>query len=268
MPQALRAGTDTYWTQFGTGPRPGLLIHCCLASSQAWVPLALRLADTLTMTAFDMPGHGKSGPFDPGGEIQEITTNVAATFLDAVPLDVIGHSFGATVALRLAIEHPGLVRSLTMIEPVFFAVGIADQPKIGLEHAKLSAGFGLAMAEGDHREAARVFTGIWGEGTPFSKLPEAEQEVLAKQMPLIEATEAALFDDVGNLMRPDRMARASMPALLLRGTRSPAIIPAICDGLCHRLPNAHCVDIPGAGHMAPLTHPAAVGDEILRFLAA
>jgi lipase len=46
------------------------------------------------------------------------------------PVDVIGHSFGGTVALRLAVERPDLVRSLVLIEPVFVAALLADRPDL------------------------------------------------------------------------------------------------------------------------------------------
>lgn len=46
------------------------------------------------------------------------------------PVDVIGHSFGATVALRLALERPELVRSLVLVEPVLFAAAkAAEDPR-------------------------------------------------------------------------------------------------------------------------------------------
>ncbi len=75
------------------------MIHCSLASCEAWGGLARVLSGALTMTAFDMPGHGRSDEWDARGEIQGVTAEIAAGFLDG-PADVIGHSFGATVALR------------------------------------------------------------------------------------------------------------------------------------------------------------------------
>ena len=56
-----------------------------------------------------------------------ISTQIVGNFITD-PIDVIGHSFGATVALRLAVEQPEKVRSLTLIEPVFFAVAGQDVP--------------------------------------------------------------------------------------------------------------------------------------------
>ena len=162
MPRALKAGFDTFWTSFGQGPRAALMIHCSLASSAAWGGVARHLSGALTMTAFDMPGHGRSGSWDARGEIQGVTAGIAADFLDA-PADVIGHSFGATVALRLAVERPDLVRTLTLIEPVFFAVAIADQPAVARDHAVESADFEAAMAAGDHVAAAHVHLPIFGE---------------------------------------------------------------------------------------------------------
>ncbi|MEO3413604.1 alpha/beta hydrolase [Roseovarius sp. CAU 1744] len=265
MPNASKAGFDTYWTSYGQGPRAGLMIHCSLASCAAWGGLARHLSGALTMTAFDMPGHGRSADWDARGEIQGVTTRIAGDFLDA-PTDVIGHSFGATVALRLAAEQPEMVRTLTLIEPVFFAVAFADQPELAREHTGLMAGYEAAMTAGEHLEAAREFTGIWGEGAPFSTLTKAKQQELATRMPVVAAGNAALHQDPGGLLQPDRLARVAMPVLIVNGTESPPIVGAICEGLERRLPDARRAIVAGAGHMAPLTHAGPVGAEILQFL--
>ena len=265
MPRAIKAGFDTSWTTFGQGPRAALMIHCSLASSASWGGLARHMSGALTMTAFDMPGHGRSGEWDSRGEMQSVTAAIAADFLET-PADLIGHSFGATVALRLAAQRPELVRTLTLIEPVFFAVAIADRPDVARDHAELTAGFDAAMQAGNFVDAARAFTEIWGDGTPFSEIPEARQKELAAQMRVVEAGVPAISGDAGGLLRSGGLARVAMPTLIIEGSESPRIITAICEGLERRLPDAHRAIIHGAGHMVPLTHARAVSMEILRFL--
>lgn len=217
------------------------------------------------MTAFDLPGHGRSAGWDGQGEIQGITTRIAATFPDG-PWDIIGHSFGATVALRLAVERPELVRSLVLIEPVLFAVALRDDPATG---AAFEAGMGPvndAMRAGRWRAAARAFVAIWGAGAPWPDIPEAQKRAMAGQMPLIAASQAALHDDVADLLAPGRIAAVAQPALLIEGALSPDIIGAVNAGLAARLPRAERAMIEGAGHMAPITHPGAVARVIQRFL--
>jgi pimeloyl-ACP methyl ester carboxylesterase len=79
------------------------------------------------MIAFDLPGHGRSADWDGASDYHHLSTQIAASFLTE-PVDLIGHSFGATVALRLAVEQPQKLRSLILIEPVFFAVAAQDSP--------------------------------------------------------------------------------------------------------------------------------------------
>ncbi|QFT79559.1 Pimeloyl-[acyl-carrier protein] methyl ester esterase [Roseovarius sp. THAF27] len=265
MPEALKAGFPTYWTTFGQGPQPALAIHCSLAHSGSWGALARHLSGALTLTAFDMPGHGRSGAWDGRGEIQEVTAEIAADLLDG-PAHVIGHSFGATVALRLAVMRPELVRSLVLIEPVFFAVALADCPEMRDGFEVQMAGFANGMRAGDPEAAARGFLHVWGNGTEWESLSATERKRLAGQMHLVEAGHPALYEDAGAMLAPGVLQNVSQPVLLIEGSDSPDIISVIDDGLASRLPRARRAVIAGAGHMAPLTHARQVGAEILRFL--
>lgn len=266
MPVSTRAGTAINWTTYGTGPRAALMIHCGLGRATDWQRVSRGLAGTLTMTAFDMPGHGESAPWDGQGEVQARAAEIAAAFLDG-PADVIGHSFGATVALRLAAEQPGLVRSLSLVEPVFFAAALADHPQMGPALDAQFSGFNAALAAGDHLAAARAFTDLWGDGTSWDAIPEKLQHQLAESMPLVAAGEGALFHDVGGMLEPGRLAALDIPVLLLEGSASPPIIEAISESLAARLPRSERAVIMGAGHMAPLTHAKQVAAEIGRFLS-
>ena len=133
------------------------MIHCSLGRHEMLLPIAQGLAQRCTL--FDLPGHGRSADWDGVTDCHSLVTDIAAG-LAAPASHLIGHSFGATVALRLAVEHPDLVSRLTLIEPVFFSAA-KDEP----EYPAHLAGFApylAAMARGDRTAAARAFTDVWG----------------------------------------------------------------------------------------------------------
>lgn len=267
MPKAQKAGFPTYWTTFGQGPRQALMIHCALAHSSSWGRVARGLSGFLTMTAFDTPGHGRSDRWDGRDEIQKATAEIAASFFDH-PADVIGHSFGATVALRLAVMRPDLVRTLTLIEPVFFAVALRDKPDLAAAFHAQEEPFAAALERGDMLAAAENFTRMWGDGSPWGAIPKSVQSALADQMYLIAASRDALHDDVGGMLSSGVLESLNVPVLFVEGSASPDIISIIGDGLAARLPNLTRAMIMGAGHMAPVSHADQVAAEILRFLRA
>ncbi|MFB9151566.1 alpha/beta fold hydrolase [Roseovarius ramblicola] len=266
MPRDVRAGRVTHWQVMGQGPRAALAIHCSLAHSGSWAAPGADLSELLTVTAFDLPGHGLSAPWNEAGEIQAASTAIAATFPEG-PTDIIGHSFGATVALRLAVEHPHLVRSLCLYEPVFFAVALADRPDLRADHEEEMATYQAGIGAGDMAAAARGFLSVWGGGEAWEALPASVRDRMAAQMPLIEAASPALYGDAGGMLASGALSRIGVPTLLMEGARSPAIIGAINDGLAARLPEVRRAYIDGAGHMGPITHPHAVSAAIRAFLS-
>ena len=113
MPQDIRGGVPTHWITAGAGPRQALLIHCSLGHGGGWTRMMAALDDVITGIAYDLPGHGRSADWDGVSDIQGVSTAMAVDLLEAEgggPADIIGHSFGGTVAIRLAAERPDLVR--------------------------------------------------------------------------------------------------------------------------------------------------------------
>ena len=256
----------THTRKFGTGTRKAMLIHCSLAHSGAWRGVAAALDADLDMLAFDLPMHGKSGDWDGQGNVHDVATDMAMALLDQ-PMDLIGHSFGATVALRIAVEHPELVRSLTMIEPVYFAAVYLDDPAAMRQHAEINADFEAAFAQGDMHAAAKAFNGRWGGGHVWEDIPEATRDYMAARIHFVPASHAFLGDDSAGLLEPGRFARVSMPTLLLEGDQSPGMTDAINASLAKRIAQATRGVIKGGGHMSPLTHPAEVAEAIRALLA-
>ncbi len=253
--------------KLGQGPGPALLLHCALAHGGAWKPVMSHLGDRLDAVAPDMPGHGRSADWDGQGDLHDRVTANAAALLTG-PTHVIGHSFGATVALRLALERPEYVRSLVLIEPVLFAAARAADPAAYDAYRDWGAPMARAMAAGDWTEAARRFTASWGTGQGWEDLTEAQRAQYTRQMPLIAATQPALLDDSRILLRPGGLEALQMPVLMLRGAKSMPIMGPIHTALFARIPQSRDVEIPGAGHMVPISHPSAVAAEIGPFLDA
>ncbi|MDJ0823870.1 MAG: alpha/beta hydrolase [Rhodobacter sp.] len=264
MPVALRGGTETFWRSWGEGAAEVLLLHCSLAHSGAWEGFARALGRPAV--AFDAPGHGQSGPVDPGVDYQVQNLRVAEDFLGNAPIDVVGHSFGATVALRLAAERPEAVRRLVLIEPVLF-VAARGLPAFD-DHVASIRPFVAAMEAGDTVRAARYFTAMWGTGVTWEEMRAEKQQSLAEQIHIIAAQDAALFQDSAGMVAPGRLEAIGTPTLLLAGGLSPPIVHAVQDELEARMPETERVVVPGAGHMVPITHAKAVAEVVSGFLSA
>lgn len=257
--------TRPFTRTFGHGPRKALAIHCTLAHSGAWRSVGDALADDLTILAFDLPSHGKSPDWDGKGNVHDLATDMARALLTE-PMDIIGHSFGATVGLRLAVESPELVRSLTMFEPVYFAAAVVDDPEGVASDMGNNVAFNAAYASGDMMEAARVFNSGWGDGSGWEATPDKLRQYMADRIHFVPASQPFLREDSAGLLEPGRFARADMPVLLMDGATSGKLAGLISRSLEKRLPNVTHRLIDGAGHMAPLTHPQAFADAVRAFL--
>ena len=256
----------TAWTDLARpGGLPALGLHCALGRGRDLRGLVASCDPPLALLAPDLPGHGGSDPWDGLGDYHDACTDAARPALDA-PRVVIGHSLGATIALRLALEMPERVCALVLMEPVLFAA--AHGTDAARAHAAFDARFAGRMAAGDRTGAAALFLDMWGVGVPFAALPDGDRARMADQMDLIAATAPALFDDRAALLRPGGLEGLASPVLLLRGADAPAVTAAINANLAARLPNAKMAEVPGAGHMAPLTHAAQVGTLVGAFLRA
>ena len=208
----------------------------------------------------DLPGHGRA-EWDGQGDFQAAAVRVAVAACDHGRCDIVGHSFGATVALRLAVEWPDLVRRLVLIEPVFFAAAPEpDRSRHRADHSPVTQ----ALARGDRAAAARAFTGPWGTGVPWDALPEQQRAYITDRIHLVAASAPGIEADSGGVL--PHLAEVTAPVLLMQGDRSPPIIDAIAGALTEQLADSRRVIILGAGHMLPITHPADVARAVRGFL--
>ncbi|MAM63014.1 alpha/beta hydrolase [Maritimibacter sp. UBA3975] len=250
----------------GSGVRRALFIHCSLAHSGAWMGVGAALLDKLSMTAFDRPGHGRSAPWlggEDGKALHDLTTEIAGQLIDK-RADVVGHSYGATVALRLAMEWPEHVRTLTMIEPVLFAAirGTAEYDAA----REMIYGLRSHIERGNRMEAARIFHDATNHGMYFDDLSPERQKRMAARIDLVLEESPATFEDTAGLLEPGRLEKIRQPVLLLESSNPPVGVRAVHEALAARIAHLQRVVVVGAGHMSPITHPENVAGEIAAFL--
>ena len=118
MPRVeLPTGVGIHYESIGAG-EPVLLIMGTGADHSLWDDTARAYAQRYRVITFDNRGTGQSDhPRDPEQYTMRLLAEDAASLLDALDIDrahVSGLSLGSAVAQELAINHPGMVRSLQL----------------------------------------------------------------------------------------------------------------------------------------------------------
>lgn len=244
--------------------QPLALIHCGLGRAANWRPFLNAIERPVSPLLIELPGHGLAEPYDKTRDFADQAVELALEEMPSEPVPLIGHSFGAVLALRIAVERPYRVSSLVLVEPVFFA---AVKGRWAYEKIERDlAGFAKKMAAAEHATAAKEFHAIWGDGTPWKELTAEQRSYIVDRVPLIPPGNTLLFDDRPGLLRPDRLEELDMPVTFVDGGDTHPVIPEIISTIGDRIPDAEWVTVPGAGHMLPMTHPErlleAVGDRL------
>jgi len=248
------AGRKTGVRYAGEG-EPAVLLHCSLAHSGAWAGVMAGLAGRLAMVAIDQPGHGAT-EFDPALDIQDQACETTIAILERLeaPAHLIGHSFGATVALRCAVERPDLVASVSMYESIYFSLLAAGNSAAYNREMADAETFSKYLLASEWQQAAEAFLDRWGSQGGFQVMPEAQQNYMLKTIPMIlENTRSVIEDRVGPVTL-ENIGKLEMPCLLMEGARSPESIHLLNDLLEAALPNVQRRVFPTTGHMGPLSH--------------
>jgi pimeloyl-ACP methyl ester carboxylesterase len=270
-------GLDIAYLDEGDGPAV-LLCHCSSASHREWQPLAQMLAPDWHVLAPDFIGYGRSDswpvqrPFSSDGDV-EVLLALAKTLKagrgsskakSKGRLHIVGHSYGAAVALEAAVRLGERVQSLSLVEPVSFHLLRQQHDPTWREVEKLGVKVLSAVARGDDRRAAGYFMSYWLGRLRWFLAPEKFKAAIAATIPKV-ALEFTVAIDAPTTLAD--YAKVEAPTLLLYGTRTRAPARAVAELLAQSMPNVQLVPLQGAGHMSPFTHPLQVNQRIAAHLA-
>ena len=179
-------------------------------------------------------------------------------------MDLVGHSFGALVALDFALDRPDRVRTLVLAEPPAFWVVpseelSADGPM--REMVELLRTFGPADEPTDEQLVRfRTQLGQAGVKPPAPGQPGWEDWVSQRSALRGLSAVANHTDDLG------RLKGLRVPVLIVTGEATVGFHRRINDILAESLPVAEPRELPG-GHGAPVAKPEVFFSEVRALLA-
>lgn len=236
------------YSERGEGP-PVLLLHAGVADRRMWdehlEPLA---APGHRVLAPDLPGFGEAGP--PQGPVAH-WDDVVET-MDALGIEragIVGCSFGAQVALRVAAVHPQRVSSLAL-----FSISAIPEPDPSPELLAAWEAEEAAVEVGEFERAAEAAASSWvAPGAP----PEVRERVARMQRENYarHASEQAEFAPDPLEEDPGLLAAIACPVLLAAGERDMADFRDAVAELAAKLADASTTELTGCGHLAPLEAP-------------
>jgi non-heme chloroperoxidase len=199
--------------------------------------------------------------------------------LKAIPAHLIGHSYGAFIAIYCALKHPELVRTLVLAEPPAFSMIIED-PQNPLDLFLKSPSTANALIElankslipaqeairrGDSKEAVRVFiNGANGREGAFEQLPAQVRSMLIDNR---ESLQGEIDSVMKTRFGRKDASHITAPTLLTKGELSPKILLQVIDILADTLPNREVVTFQTASHAFPFEKLEEFNSRVFEFLA-
>jgi pimeloyl-ACP methyl ester carboxylesterase len=249
----------------GKGPTV-ILLHSSLSSSKQWVTLVQHLKNDFTVINVDILGYGSVGDketlsslenYRASIEVERIQQALQHLHVEDQPYHIVGHSFGGALGLKLAVEAPEKVLSLSLYEPVAFHL-IEE----GSETKEVLNDLFKRVSADDLFIAAEEFMDYWNIKGFFKSLPSRVQQGAAHEMNKVNLDSIALISETYG---KDEINKITAPAMILTGSQSPTLSKVLADIIVNALDDV-TQEVFEAGHMGVISHAPIVQPKIAEFI--
>ena len=265
---AMVEGLRVHYIDMGRGPTV-LMIHGNAGSVEDFEFKALPLLSAAyRVVAVDRPGHGSSDR--PAGktatlEFQAELLHQTISNLGIVQPVLVGHSWGASLALAYTLKYPGEVSAMVLLAPAAYP----DEGVNGLLRATVSTpvigdlGLFIGKAFMGHRllrrDLARAF---YPEALPESYVRMADSLWLGrKQLKAYLEDESSLNQSLREISQ--RYSGIDVPVAIVTGDKDQIVLPNQNAYPLHAaIPRSRLVEIKDTGHEIPQTHPEIINSAV------
>ena len=257
---------------------PVFLLHGSFASLHTWDAWQQAMSPYYPTISLDFPGHGLTGPDSLkryGIKDYSELVHALAQKLNIEQYHVAGNSMGGAVAMQLASDYPGNVRSLNLIDAA--GAPAADRTLTDSTAPKKSNSGGAWIFQ-----VARhpVFSKLLLSCTPkflfamnmkqvYGDDTKVTDEVTTRyyELMLREGNRQATLDRLSQPRNSNiQYERLSMPTLILWGAEDTWIPLAQGKRLQQALPGSNLMILDGVGHVPMEESPTETVSEYLSFL--
>jgi pimeloyl-ACP methyl ester carboxylesterase len=264
MPDIDVNDTRLYYEIHGDGRETivfshGLLMNAGMFSAQVQV-----LKQRYRCITYDHRGQGRSAVPDSGYDMDNVTRDAASLIrsLGAWPCHFVGLSMGGFVGMRLAIHHPELLSSLTLME-----TSADPEPRETVGPYRRMAfvgrwfGFGLVIG--------RVMDILFGKS--FMSDPERERQRRKWRERILQNNRRGIYHAAHGVIDREgvyeQLEDIETPTLIIVGEEDTATTPGKAQRMHEKIAGSKLVVIPQAGHSSSIEQPDAVNREIVTFLS-
>ena len=268
MPVRSKEALRIDFTDDGAGESV-VLIHSSASGNRQWRALVDALKDGHRVLAVNLFGYGETTPW-PNTSPQSLYAQaqlVLALCEDIEgPVHLVGHSFGASVAMKAASLLSQRVGKLVLLEPnPFYLLKQHGCTEAYLEACALRDHVKCFGSLGDWLKVAERFADYWlGDGS-WAAMPEERRQVFVVSLPPIFHEWDAVMSEEATVFEWSRLTAKTLVVSAV-DTRRP--IREIVEILTRSCPSWGFVQLLEGGHMAPLTRPDLVNPIVRQFLDA
>jgi len=261
-------GTRLHYIVQGVS-RPVVFIHGNPGSAPDWMAEFTPLASRHKVIAFDRPGHGRSERPKHGEATVEVQAQLLHDALVQLHVErpiLVGHSWGATLALVYAINYPNEVSGVVVVAPAAyeshegsFLTGLPTVPVIGdAANYVLTPLLGPSVVRGELKKAFSP------DPVPKNYVKAVLSEWTKPSKVRAYAQDEDFYDPAIKKYSP-RYAEITVPVSIVTGDSDLIVSEKDNAGRLHEtLPKSRLIVLPKTGHQIPFTHPQSVIDEIER----
>ena len=260
------SGVSWHVQTMGQGPVL-LLVHGTGASTHSWRDLMPLLARQFTVIAPDLPGHGfTSRAHGDGMSLAGMSRLVGELLiaLGARPEFAVGHSAGAAILARMALDRRIALRRLVSVNGAFLP--FAGVLRIFSPAAKFLASTSVAahITAVRARDPAAVARLLASTGSSIDARGRALYARLVRSPGHVAGALAMMASWDLDAM-PRDLRRLDVPMLLIAGSNDRTIAPAQADRVAVLVPHGLVERLAGLGHLAHEERPALVCERIAAF---
>lgn len=268
MPVVSKGNLRIDHTDDGQG-QPVVLIHSSVSANRQWRALTDMLKDRYRVLAINLFGYGETTgwpPHAPQSLYAQAQLVLALCEELPGPVHLVGHSFGGSVALKVAMLAGPRIGSMTLLEPnPFYLLRQHGRTAAFLESRELRDHVKCFGALNDWPRVAERFADYWlGDGT-WNGMSDKRRTAFAESLPPNFHEWDAVMDEETTVEELKGLVTRTL-VVSDNATRLP--IREIVDILATNCPNWTFRSIAEGGHMAPLTRPELINPIVREFLDA